>query len=81
MVEQQQRKTVGREWEVKRRRAGIVSFVAGLVATLAFFAFCPGLPHVIDWGAILVALAVGGLARWACQSWLAKAAKESPEEP
>ncbi|MFI5757039.1 hypothetical protein [Streptomyces sp. NPDC051569] len=27
----------------------------------------PGLPHVIDRGAILVALAVGGILRWAGQ--------------
>ncbi len=38
--------------ETRRRSAGIVAFVAGLVLTLAFFAFFPGLPHVIDWGAI-----------------------------
>ncbi|MBL3669363.1 hypothetical protein JL475_25935 [Streptomyces sp. M2CJ-2] len=56
----------------RRRRAGIVSFVAGLVAALAFFAFFPGLPHVIDWGALLVSLAVGALARWACRAWMAR---------
>jgi hypothetical protein len=51
MVEQQQRKVLGQEWENRRRQAGIVAFVVGLVSTLAVFAFCPGLPHVIDWGA------------------------------
>ncbi|MGP3735234.1 hypothetical protein ACTWJ9_18865 [Streptomyces sp. GDS52] len=62
--------------EMRRRRAGIVSFVAGLVAALAFFAFFPGLPHVIDWGAILVSLAVGALARWACRAWMARSLEE-----
>ncbi len=52
----------------RRRSAGIVAFVAGLVLTLAFFAFFPGLPHVIDWGAIVVAVLVGALARWICQA-------------
>ncbi|MFF7947338.1 hypothetical protein [Streptomyces griseorubiginosus] len=80
MVEQQQRKTSGQEWENRRRRAGIIAFVAGLVITLAFFAFFPGLPHVIDWGAILVALAVGGLARWACQSRMTKSASKEPDD-
>lgn len=48
----------------RRRRGGIAAFLVGLVGALAFFAFIPGLPHVIDWGAILVSLALGGLARW-----------------
>ncbi|MFF7048862.1 hypothetical protein ACFY94_10945 [Streptomyces griseorubiginosus] len=80
MVEQQQRKILGQAWENRRRRAGIIAFVAGLVMTLAFFAFFPGLPHVIDWGAILVALAVGGLARWACQSRMTKSASGEPDD-
>ncbi|MFF7758978.1 hypothetical protein [Streptomyces griseorubiginosus] len=80
MVEQQQRKAPGQEWENRRRRAGIIAFVAGLAITLAFFAFFPGLPHVIDWGAILVALAVGGLARWACQSRMTKTASKEPDD-
>ncbi|WP_345042573.1 hypothetical protein [Streptomyces sannanensis] len=54
------------------RQAGIAAFVTGLVVTLGFFAFFPGLPHVIDWGAILLSLAVGGIARWACRAWLTK---------
>jgi hypothetical protein len=69
-------------WETRRRRAGVVAFLSGLVAALAFFAFFaffPGLPHVIDWGAILVSLAVGGLAQWCCRSWIARAAKEKAE--
>lgn len=58
--------------EASRRRAGIGAFLTGTAASFAFFAFFPGLPHVIDWGAIIASLAVGGLARWA---WLARIAK------
>ncbi len=65
----------GEVQEVRRRRAGIAAFVTGVVASLAFFAFFPGLPHVIDWGAILVSLAVGALARWVCQSRMARTTK------
>ncbi len=80
MVKQQQRQVLGQEWKNRRRQAGIVAFVVGFVSTVAFFAFCPGLPHVIDWGAILVAITVGALARWACQSWMTRAAGRKPEE-
>jgi len=75
MIDQQQ----GREQagETRRRSVGIVAFVAGLVVTLAFFGFFPGLPHVIDWGAIVVAVLVGALARWICQSWAGKRSKGS----
>ncbi|MEU9144751.1 hypothetical protein [Streptomyces sp. NPDC048349] len=59
--------------EARRRRAGLAAFLTGAAASLAFFAFFPGLPHVIDWGAITVSLAVGGVARWA---WLALLAKQ-----
>ncbi|MEV5936608.1 hypothetical protein AB0L56_28750 [Streptomyces sp. NPDC052079] len=59
MTDQQQEPEPGHAEETRRRRAGFVAFVVGLVATLAFFGFFPGLPHVIDWGAILVALVVG----------------------
>ncbi|MEU9159062.1 hypothetical protein AB0D29_02080 [Streptomyces sp. NPDC048424] len=59
-------------WEGKRRRAGIAAFLIGAAASFACFAFLPGLPHVIDWGAIIVSLAVGGLARWAWQSHMQK---------
>ncbi|MFI9173071.1 hypothetical protein [Streptomyces lincolnensis] len=79
MVEQQQSKNSDQPWETRRWRAGITTFIAGLATTLAFFAFCPGLPHVIDWGAILVAIAVGVLARWACQSWMTRSAGKKPE--
>lgn len=59
-------------WEAKRRRAGITAFLTSAAASFAFFAFFPGLPHVIDWGAILISLAVGGLARWAWQSHMTR---------
>ncbi|WP_328658651.1 hypothetical protein [Streptomyces sp. NBC_00334] len=55
--------------EAKHRRDGLIAFAVGAAASLAFFAFFPSLPHVIDWGAILVSLAVGALTRWA---WLAR---------
>ncbi|MFJ5260700.1 hypothetical protein ACIQAC_09590 [Streptomyces sp. NPDC088387] len=72
MVERrQERDQVG----AGRRHAGIAAFVAGLLVTLAFFAFFPGLPHVIDWGAIIVALLMGALARWVCQTWMARGSK------
>ncbi|MFJ6981821.1 MULTISPECIES: hypothetical protein [unclassified Streptomyces] len=70
MVEQQQRRGASRE--VRRRRAGILGFAAGAAAVFAFFAFFPGLPHVIDWGAVLAALAVGALVRWGVLVWWAK---------
>ncbi|MFF7444763.1 MULTISPECIES: hypothetical protein [unclassified Streptomyces] len=81
MIEQQQGKITDQAWETRRRRAGIAAFLAGLVITLAFFAFFPGVPHVIDWGAILAAIAVGALARWSCQSRMTKAAPKNPESP
>ncbi|WP_328300073.1 hypothetical protein OG389_21380 [Streptomyces sp. NBC_00435] len=59
-------------WEAKRRRAGITAFLTGAAASFAFFAFFPGLPHVIDWGAILASLAIGGLARWAWRSHMTR---------
>ncbi|MFF5801821.1 hypothetical protein [Streptomyces sp. NPDC012746] len=49
------------------RHAGTAAFLAGALTALAFFAFFPGLPHVIDWGAIIVSLAIGALTRWAWQ--------------
>lgn len=53
-------------WETRRRRVGIGGFVGGAVVALVFFAFFPGLPHVIDSGAVVVSL-VGGVTRWAVQ--------------
>jgi hypothetical protein len=75
MIDQQQGRN--QRWEARLRSAGIAAFVAGLVVALAFFAFFPGLPHVIDWGAIVVAVLAGALARWACQSWMGKRSRES----
>ncbi|MEU9373537.1 hypothetical protein AB0D94_07195 [Streptomyces sp. NPDC048255] len=58
--------------EAGRRRSGIAAFLTGTAASFAFF---PGLPHVIDWGAIIASLAVGGLARWL---WLKRLARKHP---
>ncbi|MFJ4785438.1 hypothetical protein [Streptomyces sp. NPDC088794] len=74
MIEQQQGPDSDQARQTRRRRAGITAFLVGFLATLAFFAFFPGLPHVIDWGAILASLAVGGLARWVYQRWMTRAA-------
>lgn len=52
------------------RRAGIVAFAAASAVTLAFFAFFPGLPHVVDWGAVLVALGLGAGARYVVRGWV-----------
>ncbi|MEU0596783.1 hypothetical protein ABZ484_00730 [Streptomyces sp. NPDC006393] len=71
MIEQQrQQSDHARE---ARRRAGVGWFVGGVVAALCFFAFFPGMPHVVDWGAVLVSLGVGALARWGCRSWMSRA--------
>jgi hypothetical protein len=70
MIDQQQGRE--RSGEVRRRSVGVAAFVVGLAGALAFFAFFPGLPHVIDWGAIIVAVLVGAFARWICQSWMRK---------
>ncbi|MGN5378738.1 hypothetical protein ACQ4WX_18960 [Streptomyces lasalocidi] len=79
MIAQQQGQDADRVRDRQRRRARITTFLAGLVATPVFFAFFPGLPHVIDWGAILTSLAVGGLAQWGCQSWMNRTAKGKTE--
>ncbi|GHD98179.1 hypothetical protein [Streptomyces alanosinicus] len=80
MVEQQQN-DADQAQEVWRRRAGSVSFLVGLFAALAFFAFFPGLPHVIDWGAVLAALAVGWLARRSCLALMARTGRKGSESP
>lgn len=54
------------------RRAGIAAFLAGAATPLAFLACFPGLPHVIDWGAIITALAVGTLARRAYRAHITR---------
>ncbi|MEU2899375.1 hypothetical protein ACWC4E_28620 [Streptomyces sp. NPDC001273] len=79
MIGQQKGPLSGQGAQTRRRRAGIAAFLVGLVTSLAFFAFFPGLPHVIDWGAIIVSLIVGGLARWGCQSWITRATKQKAE--
>ncbi|WP_217184545.1 hypothetical protein [Streptomyces sp. AC495_CC817] len=76
MVDQQGGQSAPRVHEARRRRVEIAAFLSGMGLVLAFFAFFPGLPHVIDWGAILVSLAGGGLARWGCRAWMARGAKE-----
>ncbi|MGW7360373.1 hypothetical protein ACWGI0_27985 [Streptomyces sp. NPDC054802] len=65
MTDQQQGQDTA--WETRRRRVGIGGFVGGVVVALGFFAFFPGLPHVIDSGAVVVSLVVGGITRWAVQ--------------
>ncbi|MFE7069546.1 hypothetical protein ACFU96_05620 [Streptomyces sp. NPDC057620] len=76
MIDQQQERE--RPENSRRRSVEIAAFLAGLVATLAFFAFFPGLPHVIDWGAIVVSLLVAALARWVCRRWAERGNRESP---
>ncbi|OQD52254.1 hypothetical protein BM536_035245 [Streptomyces phaeoluteigriseus] len=69
MVEQRHQQGRGASQGARRRRIGVLGFICGLLASLAFFAFFPGLPHVIDLGAIVVSLLVGALARWGCVDW------------
>ncbi|MEU3840799.1 hypothetical protein AB0E88_12295 [Streptomyces sp. NPDC028635] len=70
MMEQQDTSTARCARQVRVRRAGIAAFLVGTCGALVFFAFFPGLPHVIDWGAILVSLGVGILSRWGVQVWV-----------
>ncbi|MFJ6798431.1 hypothetical protein [Streptomyces sp. NPDC091268] len=58
------------------RRAGPTAFAIGTAASLAFFAFFPTLPHVIDWGAVTTSLLIGAATRWA---WLARPTKARPD--
>ncbi|MFC9290240.1 hypothetical protein [Streptomyces sp. NPDC057052] len=69
MVEQQNQRESGASREARQRRSGIVAFFCGLAVSLAFFAFFPGLPHIIDAGAVVVSLTVGVLARWGFRTW------------
>jgi hypothetical protein len=64
---------------VTPRRPATLAFLAGTAASLAFFAFFPGLPHVIDWGAILVSLTTGALSRWTYRTWHKK--RPNPPKP
>lgn len=77
MNEEQQGRAAGQACEPRRRRAGIAAFLTGVVLTLAFFAFFPGLPHVIDWGAVIASLVVGGAVRWGCQAWIDRAERNA----
>ncbi|MFG3657440.1 hypothetical protein [Streptomyces sp. NPDC047706] len=77
MIEQEQGQSSGKAGEARRWVGGAV-FLVGLVGTLAFFAFFPGLPHVIDWGAVLASLAVATVARWCCLKWVPKRAGKNP---
>ncbi|MFB9466182.1 hypothetical protein [Streptomyces cinereospinus] len=69
----------GKAGDARRRQVGGAGFLVGAVGALVFFAFFPGLPHVIDWGAVLVALAVGAVARWGCLAWMSRRAARRPE--
>ncbi|MEV7994188.1 hypothetical protein AB0O67_20360 [Streptomyces sp. NPDC086077] len=80
MIEQGQGRSSGKAEDARRRQVGGVAFLVGLVGALAFFAFFPGLPHVIDWGAVLVSLAVGAVARWGCLTWAARRARKKAGE-
>ncbi|MGC0332134.1 hypothetical protein RKD23_005124 [Streptomyces sp. SAI-170] len=74
MVEQHHGSELDQAGQTRRRRAGIAAFMTGLLVTLAFFAFFPGLPHVIDAGAIVVSLVVGAVSQWACRAWMSRTA-------
>ncbi|MFI1375060.1 hypothetical protein ACH4UY_23960 [Streptomyces longwoodensis] len=52
--------------------AGGVGFLGGFVGAVLFFGFFPGLPHVIDWGAVLVSVGVGVLVRWGVRWWVGR---------
>ncbi|AXQ58945.1 hypothetical protein D0C37_12715 [Streptomyces koyangensis] len=52
------------------RKGRGVAVAVGLVAGFVFFAFFPGLPQVVDRGAVLVSLGVGALARWGWRGWV-----------
>jgi hypothetical protein len=61
-----------RRVDERRKRWGDVALLGGFLGALLFFAFFPGLPHVVDWGAILVAVGVGGLVRWGVRWWVGR---------
>ncbi|WP_333762129.1 hypothetical protein [Streptomyces sp. IBSBF 2390] len=75
MTDQQQTEDLDQVWEVRRRWVGIVAFLFGAGVVLGFFGFWPGLPHVVDWGAVLMAVLVGAVARWAAQRWVNRLAR------
>ncbi|MFK0168205.1 hypothetical protein ACIQU5_05335 [Streptomyces sp. NPDC090306] len=59
--------TAEKQDEVRIRRACVAAFVVGFGTALAFFVLFPGLPHVVDLGALLTSFLVGGLAQWGCR--------------
>ncbi|MBV2353711.1 hypothetical protein KUM39_04930 [Streptomyces sp. J2-1] len=72
MVERQQQSGTDRdrpEGAGRRRGGEIAAFGIGVLVTLAYFGFFPGLPHVIDGGAIVVAVVAGLVARWGWRAW------------
>ena len=81
MAEQQQTGELGEVWAGRRRWAGVGAFFVGAGVVLGFFGFWPGLPHVIDWGAVLVAVGAGALARWGCQGWVTRVARKRAGAP
>ncbi|HLL33826.1 MAG TPA: hypothetical protein VK545_08025 [Streptomyces sp.] len=72
----QHRQQPDKAYETRRRRVGIVGFLVGFSGAVAFFAFFPGLPHVVDAGALLVSLAVGLAGRWAFQTWAGRVGRK-----
>ncbi|MEU3545427.1 hypothetical protein [Streptomyces longwoodensis] len=71
MIEQQEQER-SRQVDERRRRWGGVGLVGGFIAGILFFGFFPGLPHVIDWGAVLVSVGVGVLVRWGVRWWVGR---------
>ncbi|MFV0135291.1 hypothetical protein ACLGIH_19075 [Streptomyces sp. HMX87] len=71
MVEQQEQHAE-RNRGRRQRIVGAACFATGFLGALAFFAFFPGMPHVIDWGAILVSIGVGAAARWGGLVWVGR---------
>ncbi|GHD34766.1 hypothetical protein GCM10010335_29170 [Streptomyces galbus] len=71
MIEQRTQESSGAEGRAASV-AGGMGFLGGFATGIGFFAFFPGLPHVVDWGAILVAVGVGGLVRWGVRWWVGR---------
>ncbi|MEU7012485.1 hypothetical protein [Streptomyces sp. NPDC046385] len=70
MIDREQEQREADVAVARRRVVGILGFAAGFVVAIGVFAFFPGLPHVIDWGAILVSLGVGAVGRWIARRWV-----------
>ncbi|MGW5770055.1 hypothetical protein ACWEVY_13035 [Streptomyces longwoodensis] len=71
MIEQREQGAPGTDRPSASPAEG-VGFLAGFVGAALFFGFFPGLPHVIDWGAILVSVGVGVLVRWGVRWWVGR---------